>query len=167
MRLLFRDHRRHEGDGSPAAFSRLRQFKGSSTKPLPILQSRCPLGLSRICVLACLRKLLIEFTVADRRDQGVDHGRQFVERRNGNCGLAFFELDWLQPAPNKQGIAAVRMLSPPQRHALLLFDHDPFPVLLHPLSICSGVVRVFQDQLLLLEPRNNFGAAIKDRVAAL
>ena len=32
MRLLFRDHRRHEGDGRPAAVSRLRQYKGEQPR---------------------------------------------------------------------------------------------------------------------------------------
>ena len=31
----------------------------------PRFSSRCPLGLSRICVLACLRKLLIKFAIAN------------------------------------------------------------------------------------------------------
>ena len=83
------------------------------------------------------------------------------------AGLPFSNSIGFQPAPNEQRIAAVRMLSPPQRHALLLFDHHPFAVLLYPLPICAGVVRVFQNQFLLFETGNDFGASIKDRVAAL
>jgi hypothetical protein len=41
--------------------------------------SRRALSLSRVHLFSCVRKLLIEFAIADRRDQGVDHGWQLVE----------------------------------------------------------------------------------------
>ena len=57
-------------------------------------------------------------------------------------------------------------LSPPQRHSLLFLDHHPLTVLLHPISDGSGVVRVFQDKLLLFETSDDFGATIKNLVGA-
>jgi len=59
------------------------------------------------------------------------------------------------------------MLSPPQRHALLMFDHDPFAILLDPFPIRSSVLWVFQNQLLFLETRDNLDAPIKNRVRTL
>jgi hypothetical protein len=93
------------------------------------------------CLLAS-GKLPIDFAVANGGDQGVNHRCQFIERRNGNCGFALLGLDCLQSASHKQRITAVRVLAPPQRHALLLFDHYPFAILLYPLPICPSVVRV-------------------------
>ena len=84
-------------------------------------------------LLACLRELLIKFAIADCSDRGVDHGWQLVERRNGNCGFAFF----------RTRLASTRF--------------ERTVVLLHPLPIGSSVVRVSQDELLLLETGDNFG----------
>ena len=56
--------------------------------PLPTTSS-CPLGLSRVRLLACLRELPIKFAITNCSDQRIDHGRQLVERRNRDCGFAF------------------------------------------------------------------------------
>jgi len=71
-----------------------------------------------------------------------------------------------QTTPNEEGIASVWMLPPPQWYSLLFFDHHPLTVLLHRGPDGSGVVWVFEDELLLFETSNDLGAAIKDWVAA-
>jgi len=103
--------------------------------------------------LFCLSQLLIKFASTDRRYQRIDDQRKLVERRHYNRRFSLLELNWLQPAPNEQRVRAIWVLSPPQRHSLLLFDGSSHAVLLHPIARGSGVVRIFQDQLLLFETR--------------
>jgi hypothetical protein len=68
--------------------------------PLPVtaITSHASL-LTSVTWSACLRELLIEFAVADRCDQGVDHGRW----RADACGLIDYNGDiYVQgPAENR------------------------------------------------------------------
>ena len=93
----------HEGKGEAAQ----RHF------PTAISSCAFAFGLSRGRLLARLRQLLIKFTVADGCDHGIDHGRQFIERRHDDCSLALLEFDGLPALPNEKRIGAVRRERPP------------------------------------------------------
>src|SRR5258708_12326213 len=75
--------------------------------------------------LATLSQMLIEFTVADSRDQRVDHGWQPVERRHSDCRLALLELDRLQPRPNEHPIDPTWFFPPPHLPPFLLSTTHP------------------------------------------
>jgi hypothetical protein len=72
MRLLFRDHRRHESEGRAGAIGRLRQFKGEwRNAPHFLHAARFPLT-SRLRLRNCVRELLIELAIPNIGDQGVN-----------------------------------------------------------------------------------------------
>ena len=72
MRLLFRDHRRHESEGRPGAIGRLRQFEGSGEMPPTSFMPHVFLLTSRLRLRNCVRELLIELAIPNSGDQGVN-----------------------------------------------------------------------------------------------
>src|SRR5258706_11680911 len=76
----------------------------------------CSQWFLRLCELS------VKFAVAHRSDQYVDDHGKLVERRNGDCVLALFELNRFRSQPNKEDIGPVRVNPPPGQDALHLID---------------------------------------------
>jgi hypothetical protein len=100
----------------------------------------------------------------DCRDQGIDHRRQLILGRDDDAGLALLELDGLGPELYRHYDLSGRVGLPPGSNSLLLGGGLSLPVHLCPSLDGPDVVGILQEQLLLLQFRDELGPALLDGV---
>jgi hypothetical protein len=132
--------------------------------------------IARLRTSSCLARLadrpglgsqaeqLVQLPGPDSRDQGVDHRRQLVLGRDDDAGLALLELDGLGPELDGHHDLSSGVGLPPGPDRLLFGGSLPLPVHLGPSLDGPNVVGVLQEQLLLLQLRDELGPALLDRI---
>jgi hypothetical protein len=111
-----------------------------------------------------LAEVVVQLPGTHGRDQSVDQSGELLLRADDDAGLALLELDRLGSELDGHDDLTGRVRLPPGPDGLLLGGGLPFTVDLGPSLDGPDVVGVLQEQLLLLELRNELGSTSLDRI---